>query len=74
MAVSGVQFKMRYKIISRLKKAGATSKQDALPVEKIGFDLQERHWLNYFAGAFMGAIQKTPDHRYYVNGDESPTW
>jgi len=28
--------------------------------------LQEQAWLNFFAGAFLGKIKKTEDHRYYV--------
>ena len=66
MSLSGIQFKMRYKIISKLKKARATSKEKAVTVEKAELGLQEQKWLNYFAGAFLGRIKKTEDKRYYI--------
>ena len=66
MSLSGLQFKMRYKIISKIEKAGATSKEKAVTVEEAGLDLQEKKWLDYFAGAFLGTIKKTKDQRYYI--------
>ena len=66
MALSGLQFRMHGRLISRIRRAGATSVAKALTVEEIGLDLQERYWLNYFAGAFLETIKKTKDQRYYV--------
>ena len=57
---------MKGRIISKIKKAGATSKNKAVTIEEAELDLQEQHWLNYFAGAFLGEIKKTADKRYYV--------
>jgi len=57
---------MRYKIISKLKKARATSKENAVTIEEAEFGLQEQKWLDYFAGAFLGKIKKTEDKRYYL--------
>ncbi len=57
---------MRYRIASKIEKAGATSKEKAVTIEDAKLDLQERGWLNYFAGAFMGKIKKTEDNRYYI--------
>ena len=66
MALSGLQFKMKGRLISKIKKAGATSKEKAVTIEEAELDLQEQHWLNYFAGAFLGEIKKTADKRYYI--------
>jgi hypothetical protein len=66
LSLSGLQFKMRYKIISKLKKAKATSKEKAVTVEEAALDSQERQWLSYFAGVFLGEIKKTQDKRYYI--------
>ncbi|MCW3980357.1 MAG: hypothetical protein NWF11_02670 [Candidatus Bathyarchaeota archaeon] len=64
--LSGFQFIMRYRIVSKIEKAGATSKEKAVTVEEAGLDLQEQGWLPYFAGAFLGRIKKTEDKRYYI--------
>ena len=66
MSLSGLQFKMHYRIISKIKKAGATSKEKAVTIEEAELDLQEQQWLNYFAGTFLGRVKKTQDKRYYV--------
>jgi hypothetical protein len=66
LSLSGLQFKMRYKIISKLKKAKATSKEKAVTVEEAELGLQEQKWLDYFAGAFLGKIKKTEDKRFYI--------
>ena len=66
MALSGIHFKMRQKIINKLKKAGATSKEEAVTIDEAELDLLEQQWLNYFAGSFLGKIKKTEDRRYYV--------
>jgi hypothetical protein len=66
LSISGVQFKMQYRITHKFEKAGATSKQKAVTVEEADLDLQEQQWLNYFTGAFLGGIRKTKDKRYYI--------
>ena len=66
MSLTGIQFKMRYRIISKIEKAGATSKENAVTIEAAGLDLVELQWLDYFAGAFLGEIKKTEDKRYYI--------
>ena len=66
MSLSGLQFKMHYRIASKLEKAGATSIEKAVTIEEAGLDMQEQQWLNCFAGAFLGKIKKTQDKRYYV--------
>ncbi len=57
---------MHYRIISKIEKAGATSREKAVTIEEADLDLEEQHWLNYFAGTFLGTIKKTKDQRYYV--------
>ena len=66
LALSGVQFKMRHRVISKLKEVGATSREKAVAIEDASLDIQEQRWLRYFAGAFLGRIKKTRDKRYYI--------
>ena len=66
MSLSGFQFKMQYKILNKLRKAGALSKDNAVTIREAELDLQEQMWLDYFAGAFLGKIKKTQDQRYYI--------
>ncbi len=57
---------MRYRILSKIEKAGATSKEKAVTVEEAELDLEEQQWLTYFAGGFLSRIKKTEDQRYYI--------
>ena len=57
---------MHQKIIHKLGKAGATSKENAVTIEEADLDLPEEYWLSYFAGVFLEKIKKTEDHRYYI--------
>ncbi len=66
MSLSGFQFIMRHRIISKIERAGGTSKEKAVSIEEAELDLQERQWLNYFAGVFLGEIKKTDDEKYYI--------
>lgn len=64
--MSGIQFKMLNKLIRKFEKAGATSKEKAVTFEEAKLDMSEEYWLDYFAGAFLGKIKKTKNHRYYL--------
>ena len=64
--MSGIQFKMKQRLVQKLKKAGATCKEKAVSFDEANFDAQEQYWLNYFAGVFLGKIKKTENHQYYV--------
>lgn len=64
--LSGFNFIMRHRIVSKIRKAGAISREKAVTVEEAGLDLQEQRWLGYFAGAFLEGIKKTEDKRYYL--------
>ncbi len=66
MSLSGIQFKMRQKIMNKLEKAGAIREEKAVTIEEAELDSKELHWLTYFAGAFLGKIKKTKDQQYYV--------
>ena len=66
MSLSGVQFKMRQRLIRRFKKVGAISEDTAVTFIEAKLDLPEQYWLSYFAGSFLGSIKKTNDHRYYL--------
>lgn len=66
LSLSGFQFIMRHRIISKIERAGGTSKDKAVSIEEAELDLQERQWLNYFAGVFLGEIKKTDDEKYYI--------
>ena len=66
MSLSGVQFKMRYKILNKLRKAGAVSQDNAVTIGDAELDYREQMWLDYFAGVFLGRIKKTEDQRYYI--------
>ena len=61
MSMSGVQFKMHYKILIKLRKAGATSEEKAVTYDEADLDLQEQYWLDYFAGTLLGKKTKTID-------------
>jgi len=57
---------MRYRIVSKIEKAGATSKEKAVTIEEAELTLKEQLWLSYFAGAFLGKVKKTEEKRYYI--------
>ncbi len=67
LSLSGFQFKMHYKILHKLRKAGATSEDRAVTIGEAELDFQEQMWLDYFAGEFLGRIKKTEDQRYYIH-------
>jgi hypothetical protein len=66
LAMSGLQYKMRQRIINKFRKAGANSWEKAVTIEEADLDLPEQYWLRYFAGTFLGRIKKTEDRRYYI--------
>jgi len=64
--MSGIQFKMKQRIIHKFEKAGATSEEKAVTFDEAKLNMREYCWLDYFAGTFLGSIKKTSDHRYYL--------
>jgi len=66
LSMSGIQFKMRQRLIRKFEKAGAVSEENAVTFVEADLDLQEQYWLDYFAGSFLGSIKKTRDHRYFI--------
>jgi len=67
LSLLGFQFKIHYKILYKLRKAGATSKDSTVTIREADLDSKEQMWLDYFAGAFIGKIKKTEDRRYYIH-------
>ena len=57
---------MHYKILHKLRKAGAVSQDSAVTIGEAELDQQEQMWLDYFAGVFLGKIKKTKNHLYYI--------
>ena len=66
MSMSGIEFKMRQRLIQRFEKVGAISKKTAVTFIEANLDLQEQYWLPYLAGSLLGSIKKTRDNRYYL--------
>jgi hypothetical protein len=63
----GLEFEIEYRIIRKLKKAGANSFETAVTFQEANLNDQEEYWLSYFAGVFLGKIKKTTDRHYYIN-------
>ena len=66
LSMSGIQFKMKSRLVRKFEKAQAVSEETAVTFEEANLDVQEQYWLDYFAGSFLGSIKKTKDHRYYI--------
>jgi hypothetical protein len=66
LSMSGIQFKMKQRLMRKFEKAGAFSLETAVTLKEAQLDFQEECWLDYFAGNFLGSIKKTNDHRYYI--------
>ena len=66
MTLSGLQYRMLYRILSKIEKAGGNSRDKAVTIEEAKLDLEEQQWITYFAGGFLSRIKKTEDQRYYI--------
>jgi len=64
--VSKTISEMQQRIGSKLRAAGANSKDKAVTAQEADLDFPEQNWLNYIAGGLFALIKKTPDKRYYV--------
>jgi hypothetical protein len=64
--MSGIQFKMKSRLMRKFEKVQAISEETAVTFEEANLNEQEQYWLDYFAGSFLGSIKKTKDHRYYI--------
>jgi len=65
--VSQTISEMQQRIASKLKAAGANSRDNAVTVQEAHFDDPERNWLDYVAGGLFAIVKKTQDKRYYVS-------
>ncbi len=66
MSLSGFHFVMLQRIVTKIERSGATSKEKAVTAEEAELNVQEQQWLNYFAGGLLSKIKKTEDKRYYI--------
>jgi ribosomal protein S8E len=64
--VSKTISEMQLRIASKLRAAGANSKEKAITAQEANFDVPEQNWLNYIAGGLFALVKKTQDKRYYV--------
>ena len=63
--LSGLAVIIGLKIVDKLRKVGAVSRDKAVIPEAANLNLQEIGWLQYLAG-FLSTIKKTKDGRYYI--------
>ena len=68
MSMSGIEFKMRQRIIRKFEEIGAISKKTAVQFTAAKLDLQEQFWLPYFGGSFIASIKKPAGQLYYFKG------
>ena len=61
--MSGIQFVMHQRLVSKFEKAGATSEEKAVTFEETKLDDQKQYWMAYFAGVLLGKIKKTETNR-----------
>ena len=74
MSTSGIQYRMRRRLIRRFEKVGAISKKTAVSFIDAKLDLQEQYWLPYFGGSFIASIKKpTDDQLYYIKNYSAGT-
>ena len=66
--MSGIEFKMRQRIIRKFEEVGAISKKSAVQFNAANLDLQEQFWLPYFGGSFIASIKKPAGQLYYLKG------
>ena len=65
MITSGIQYKMRQRLIRKFEDVGAISKKTAVSFIDAKLDLQEQYWLPYFGGSFIASIKKPSDVQLY---------
>ena len=66
--MSGIEFKMRQRIIRKFEEVGAISKKTAVQFKVANLDVQEQFWLPYFGGSFIACIKKPAGQLYYIKG------
>ena len=62
---SGVAVFISYRIVDKLRKAGAVSRDKAMMPDTANLNLQEIEWLQYLA-CDASTIKKTRDGLYYI--------
>ena len=66
LAMSGFQYKMQQRIVSKLKRVGAISIEKAVTIEEASLDISEESWVHYFVGEYLGRIRRDGNDRYYT--------
>ena len=63
--LAGVAYSTSYRIVDKLRKAGAISRDKAVTPKAANLNLQEIGWLQYLVYD-TSKIKKTRDGRYYI--------
>ena len=63
--LAGIVYSINYRVVDKLRKAGAVSRDKAMMPETANLNLQEIEWLQYLA-CDASTIKKTRDGRYYI--------
>jgi hypothetical protein len=63
--MGGVAAIISYKVVDKLRKAGAVSRDKAMTPSTANLDFQETEWLQYLA-CDASTIKKTRDGLYYI--------
>jgi hypothetical protein len=63
--LAGIVYSISYRVVDKLRKAGAVSRDKAMIPETANLNLQEIEWLQYLA-CDASTIKKTRDGRYYI--------
>jgi predicted transcriptional regulator YheO len=66
LAMSGIQYKMQQRIVSKLRRAGAISIEKAVTIQEASLDISEESWVHYFIGDYLGRIRRNGNDRYYT--------
>ncbi|TRO54018.1 hypothetical protein E2P63_01765 [Candidatus Bathyarchaeota archaeon] len=66
LAMSGFQYKMQQRIVTKLRRAGAISIEKAVTIEEASLDISEESWVHYFIGEYLGRIRRLGKDRYYT--------
>ncbi len=64
--LSGLDAVLELRIIDKLRKSGAVSRDEAVTPKQADLNHQEIGWLGYLAGGTWSTIKKTKEGRYYI--------
>ena len=64
---SGLDTLLLLRVVDKLRKVGAISRDRAVTAKEADLDSQETQWLGYLAGGTFSNIKRTREGRYYTN-------